>query len=321
MSALRRSKPGLVRGRRRGVPHVRPCRGFTLVEVLAAVAIAAVLLGGLVGVVRTSLASVEDSRARNATARTAEFAMDRMVRAVRGATVLLIPLGEDPDTGNSESVIEPGMLAVNLDPGLDRDLDGIADADNDGDGRIDEDLPGDSTNDGRAGVRGLDDDNSGITDVSFAGSRDDDETGFARDEDPINGVDDDDDGTVDEDPPADMNGDGAPGIASVDDDGDGSVDEGDVEDDDEDGTSNEDWYDVVAYFVSGSDLVERHPDPDPVDGSDYTERVIASPVVRFRVERLPGEGLRSTVVDLLIEVGTAPDTVTLQRRVRLAGAE
>ncbi|MEM7411297.1 MAG: prepilin-type N-terminal cleavage/methylation domain-containing protein [Myxococcota bacterium] len=302
-------------GQRRGA------HGFTLVELLAAVAIAAVLVGGLIGVVQTTLAASEDTRVRNDLAAQAEFAMDRIARAIRGSQVLLVPLDEDPSTGNSESIIEPGLLAVSLDPSLDLDQDGIADADNDGDGLVDEDLPGDSTNDARPGVRGIDDDNSGITDVSFAGSRDDDETGFVRDEDPINGLDDDGDGSIDEDPPADMNGDGAPGVAGVDDDGDGSVDEGDVADDDEDGTSDEDWYDVVAYFVSGQDLIERHPDLDPTDGTDYTERTIASPVVRFRVERLPRDGLRATVVDVLLELGSDPTTVTVQRRVRVAGAD
>ncbi len=46
------------------------------------------------------------------------------------------------------------------------------------------------------------------------------------DEDPIDGIDNDGDGSVDEDPPADANDDNKAGIADADDDGDGSIDEG-----------------------------------------------------------------------------------------------
>ena len=51
--------------------------------------------------------------------------------------------------------------------------------------------------------------------------------------DPINGIDDDGDGSIDEDPPADTNGDGCAGVCGVDDDGDGIDDEGARHDDDE----------------------------------------------------------------------------------------
>ena len=58
-----------------------------------------------------------------------------------------------------------------------------------------------------------------------------------------------------------LNDDGAPGIAGVDDDGDGSIDEGDVADDDEDGQSDEDWYDPVVFYLSGSAVIERRAYP------------------------------------------------------------
>lgn len=65
----------------------------------------------------------------------------------------------------------------------------------------------------------------------------------------------------DEDPPLDLNLDGAPGIAGVDDDGDGQVDEGGAMDDDEDGMANEDGYDFQTYRHVASRILElTHPD-------------------------------------------------------------
>lgn len=294
--------------------------GFTLIEVLLAAAITAVLLTSLGSVVTNSLDVNDEVRLRNALTRDARFAMGRMIRAVNRTRVLLVPMAEDPNTMNSESLIEPGLLAVSLDPYLDRDLDGFSDADNDRDGLVDEDLPRDSSNDGKPGIIGIDDDNSGIADFSFAGDRDDDETGFIGDEDPIDGADNDGDGAIDEDPPADMNGDGAPGVAGVDDDGDGLFDEGNPEDDDEDGTSDEDWYDVVVYFLSGTDLIERTPDLDPNDGTDFTERVIAENVSLFRVERRDRGSNRADLVEISIEVSQANASVALTQRTRVGGA-
>jgi hypothetical protein len=53
-------------------------------------------------------------------------------------------------------------------------------------------------------------------------------------------IDNDKDGSFDEDPPGDANGDGCPGVCGVDDDGDLLIDEGDPADDDEDGKIDED---------------------------------------------------------------------------------
>ncbi len=273
----------------------------------------------LAGVVRNALAVNDDSQERNRLARDGRFALSRIVRIVGTTRRLLVPLAEDAGTPYSESLIDPGMLAVSLPPEVDRDLNGIADADNDADGRVDEDWPRDATNDGKPGIIGIDDDNSGITDVSLAGSADDDETGLFADEDPVNGTDDDGDGTVDEDAPADMNGDGAPGVALVDDDGDGSVDEGSADDDDEDGTADEDWIDAVVYFLSGSQLLERFPNLDPTDGTDYTERILAENVSTFRIERLPRGTNRAELVDITLELSTGESSVRFQQRVRVGG--
>ena len=107
--------------------------------------------------------------------------------------------------------LPPGALAVTLDRTRDLDDDGFADADNDRDGRIDEDVPADASNDQEPGLYLLDDNNDGMVDPSWMPSGDDDEGGF-QNEDPIDGVDNEPDGAFDEDPPADMNGDGAPGV-------------------------------------------------------------------------------------------------------------
>ena len=65
-------------------------------------------------------------------------------------------------------------------------------------------------------------------------------------------ADNDGDGKFDEDLPADMNNDGAPGIAGIDDNLDGVVDNGAVADDDEDGSVDEDKCDGVDNDGDGS---------------------------------------------------------------------
>lgn len=302
-------------------PLCLPARGFTLIEIMIAVTVGALLMISLGGVIANALNANDAARTRNQLAGEARLALQRMVQSVQDTSALLIPMVEDSSTGNSESLIDPGVLAVTLNPLLDRDLDGFADADNDGDGLVDEDLPSDSSNDNSPGLVGIDDDNSGIADISFAGAGDDDETGslFGAGEDPINGLDDDGDGSIDEDPPADMNGDGAPGIALFDDDGDGAIDEGSAEDDDEDGISNEDWLDVVVYFLSGTKLIERFPNLNPTSGTDYTERTIAEHVSQFRVERLPRGSNRVDLVAIALELTNQDVRVTVEQQVRVGG--
>lgn len=233
-----------------------------------------------------------------------------MQRAIENTIVLVVPQEEHFGTSNLESVREPGVIAVALDPTIDRDGNGVPDADNDGDGRIDEDFPRDANNDDAPGIRGVDDDNNGITDVALFGNRDDDETrnSISGDEDPINGLDDDGDDAIDEDPPADMNGDGAPGIAGVDDDGDGTIDEGSANDDDEDGLVDEDWLDTVVFRLIGTNLFERTPVPwdqnqsGSITGRDYVEQIIAENVTSFVVRRIasPEGGLPIVEIDLVL---------------------
>ncbi len=292
--------------------------GLSLIELTLAIAILALLVAGLGNVTLTALEASDHGRARNASARDAQFAMQRILAATARAPGLLIPQVDGTATMINESVRQPGVLGLRLDPTLDRNRDGFVDVDNDHDGRVDEDWPRDISNDGRPGLRDLDDNNDGQVDFAIAGvGDDDDKTIGLADEDPIDGVDNERDGSIDEDPPADMNGDGAAGIALVDDDGDGSIDEGAASDDDEDGVSDEDWVDAVAFFLQGTNLRERMPTLDPASGSSYVERTIAENVTLFRVERLPRGSRRFELLDLTLEIGAGDAAIQIRTRARI----
>ncbi|MDX1528400.1 MAG: prepilin-type N-terminal cleavage/methylation domain-containing protein [Gammaproteobacteria bacterium] len=308
--------------------------GFTLTEVLVTVVILALILVGIAGVLEQTLRAESATRERNDLTRQARFAMDRMTAAVSATRYLMLPLAENPGTVWSESVREPGVLAVTLDPTLDRDNDGWADGNNDKDfldinqnavrdpgepERIDEDPHDDISNDSAPGIVGIDDDGDGLTDEGSQ-SADDDEDGQS-DEDRMDGVDNDGDGSVDEDTHADRNKDDQPGVAGVDDDLDGQIDEGSgvsaKQNDDEDDLNQEDWLDAVVYFLSGATLVERMPNVNPLNGNDFTERVIADNVTRFRVERVPQGAGRAVLVDISLDLSGENSTVELHTRVRV----
>lgn len=315
--------------------------GFTMIEMLTAVAITSLLVAATAGVMGEVMSIHGATTERNALARDARFAMYRMTHAVRQTRVLMLPYPDKqstpfrehvrdqtippspPETG---SVFASAVLAVTQDETVDLDGDGVPDADNDGDGLIDEDLWGDITRDYAPGIIGIDDDADGWFDEVFCCWWDDDEGFFGGDEDPINGIDDDGDGWIDEDFSGDMNGDGQPGIAGVDDDGDSLIDEGGSWDDDEDGTSDEDTRDPVVFYLVGNELTERTPMPfdvdgdSDVDGRDYIESTIAENVTRFRVERVPPTAGGDQLVDLTLELtGPGSDSITLQTRVRVGG--
>jgi prepilin-type N-terminal cleavage/methylation domain-containing protein len=321
-----------------------PQHGFTLVEMLMALAIGSILLLALNGVVARGLQTQDAVQAKNDLTQQAHFAMEEMVRAVSHSRRLLLPLADKtpttlvenireqtnpPSTPPAGSVLATAVLAVTLPATSDLDGNGTPDADNDGDGRLDEDLPADTDNDGKPGIRGIDDDGNGIIDYSLSPIADDDESmDLAQNEDHINGLDDDGDGIIDEDPGADSNGDGCAGVCGVDDDGDGALDEGATADDDEDGSSDEDWYDPVVFYLSSDTLVQRIPVPWDTDasgtvtGSDFIVNTLAENVTRFRVERIPQQGDRAVPVDLTLEL-TNPETtetVSLTTRVRVGGA-
>ena len=307
--------------------------GFTVLELLISLAIAAMLLTAMAGLVDTALNTRDDTRRGSDALQDARFAMQRMIEAARNTERLLVPLADNPNTNwrehvreqtvpasppEGDSTLATAVLAVTLDPEADLNEDGIKDGDNDGDGRVDEDTNDDNTEDRQSGIIGIDDNGNGAVDEG--GESDNDEDGVNSD-DPIDGIDNDGDGSIDEDFRQDNNGDGAPGIAGVDDDNDGSVDEGNMADDDEDGLRNEDWLDVVAFYLNGSTLIERRPNFNAADGIDFTEHVIAENVTRFRVERIPDTGKRAALVDLTLEL-TPPGglPVSLTTRVRVGGA-
>ena len=315
--------------------------GYTLVEILAVAAITAVLVSGLMGVVSGALGAHRDSHERNALARDARFAMERMVRAVSRTHRLLLPRVDDPATNWREHVREQSLppappegdstfatavLAVTLARDVDLDANGIPDADNDGDGAIDEDLPADNHHDFAPGISGIDDDGDGAIDE---GSGDDDDEDGATDEDPQGGGDEDGDGSVDEDTASDMNGDGCPGLCGVDDDESGQIGGGNSDNDDEEPGTFEDWLDVVAFQLVGDTLVERTPVPwnedgidtpnGPIDGRDFVVSEIAENVRFFRVERVAQADLRAQLVDLTLTLATEKASVTVRSRVRVGG--
>jgi len=284
----------------------RDVAGFSLLELLVTVAVAGVLMAGLAGVVGQTLAQWAYAGGRQELLRQGHYALERMVDAVAATQRLLIPRVDDPLTGHDESLRD--VLALTLDPALDRDGDGYADADNDRDLRVDEDIPADNNRDGGPGIVGLDDDGDGVVDegVMPAAAEDNDEDGQLS-EDWVDGVDNDGDGTVDEDLPKE-NFNSASGAGAVDNDGDGQA--------------HEDWLDTVAFFVraDGTALMERSPNPGAVDGTDYSERPIAEAAwISLAVQRLAvGDPARGplVVIDLTLS-DNAGETLHLQARVRV----
>mgnify|MGYP001821088529 CR=1 FL=1 len=323
------------------MPSSRSQTAFTLVELLTALALSALILAATTGLVNNVLSTDDVVAERNELIRQARFAMQRMTRAVAETDYLFLPQPDKPDTDWRENVREEtvpasppegsstkatAVLAVALGPSTDLDANGIPDADNDGDGRINEDLPPDIANDFDPGIHLIDDGGNGQVDEGVFVDWDDDERLNSVDEDPVNGIDDDGDGAVDEDPGADANGDSKPGIAGVDDDGDGQIDEGDPADDDEDGTVDEDWLDAVVFYLQGDSLIERHPVPwdetanGQITGRDFVENVIAEGVTRFRVERSATSSGDVQLVNLTLELtGAAGESVSLTARVRSGG--
>lgn len=318
--------------------------GFSLIELLVAVMLAAVLMAGLGGVAGLATSTQDTVHERNELTRQARFAMEQMVQVVSHSGRLLLPLADNPATNWHENVREEkvpasppeapstratAVLSITLPRYFDLDGDGFADSDNDGDGLIDEDIGGDNNADAAPGIYLIDDNGNGIADDSIAVDPvyDNDEDNVDREE-ILNGVDDDSDGNIDEDLANDMNSDSNSGVQGVDDDGDGVVDEGNKNDDDEDGKSGEDWYDSLVFYLDNGVLKQRIPVPWDEDasgivtGADFIVQSLAENVTHFRVERLPPKGKRPLLIDLTLEL-TSPvtaESVSLHNRVRLGGA-
>ena len=168
----------------------------------------------------------------------------------------------------------------------------------------------------------------GIKDFAASPDGDDDESNdLSQSEDPLNGIDDDGDGSIDEDPAADMNADGCAGVCGVDDDTDGTIDEGSVDDDDDYGQADEDWYDPLVSYLDNGVLKQRNPVPwdetgtNGITGMDFIISDIAKNVTRFRVERVDN-ATTLQLVDITLEL-TDPGSgefISLQTRVRVGGA-
>ena len=317
--------------------------GFTLIELLISVAIAVVLIAAMDGIIDHVLKVNAFSRIKNNNIQNTHFAMQRMVEVVSKSPRLLLPMSDNSSTSFREnvreqtvpasppetgSILATAVLAVTLPLEFDLDSDGFPDADNDKDGLVDEDLPADIHNDGKAGIRDFDDDGNGTKDFFLSPAGDDDESNdLAQSEDPVDLFDDDGDGNIDEDPPADNNGDGAAGIIGIDDDNDGSIDEGSANDDDEDGISDEDWLDPIVYYLNNGALIERIAVPwdenssGGIDGQDFIESTLAENVTLLRFERVAVSVLnRAQIIDITLEL-TPPDgeAYRLHTKVRVSG--
>ena len=302
--------------------------GFSLTELLLAMVFGALLLGALAGISRLTLATHDSVSSRQALNREALEVMQRITGAVAASPGLLLPLQDNPATTAIAENIR-SVLAIRLDHTTDLDGNGVPDADNDGDGRFDEDPPADVTNDAAPGIVGIDDDNDGTVDESGITNSDDESATI--DDDPVNGVDDAPLQSflciVDEDPGADANGDGCPGICGVDDNGDGTVDNGSVNDDDEDGRSDEDWIDPVVFYQRGTQLILRTPVPwdqdgnGQVDGRDFVESVLTDRLETFRVQRQPDGSGGVALVDITLTLRDprSGESITLGSRLRVGG--
>ncbi len=144
--------------------HPSACEyGYTLVELLLAMALAVILLAGLGGVAGQITRTHDQVTDRNALNRQARFALDQVVHAVSHSSFLMLPYNDKDWSGGIEENIHE-VLAVTQDRVTDLDADGTPDADNDGDGRFDEDSPADWTNDAATGIYLVDDDLDGSID-------------------------------------------------------------------------------------------------------------------------------------------------------------
>ena len=283
--------------------------GVTLLELLLALAAGGALLVAIGGFLGNTINTWEIHRNKHALHQQMAFTMQRMQQMVKNSPRVLIPQVDDG------AKRERSILALEMPHSIDRNNDKIADADNDADGRINEDMGKDMTNDGAAGIVGIDDDGDGTADE---GSHQDNDEDNQANEDSIDGIDNDGDGLIDEDADEDMNSDDSPGIKDVDDDGDGKVDEGKKKDDDEDGKRNEDWLDIMLYRLDGNRIIERMPTIGASDGADYTERTLTSNVTGFSVVR---RTLGTTaLIDINVSLALGSESLTSTLTVRLGGA-
>lgn len=255
----------------------RQCkRGLTLIELLISMTIIALLGSVATATLHSCLEAHRYGSSRSALYREGVLIMERMTSQVRNCTFLLIP---------NNSLRSRDILAFS----------GTVNDDNDyyfGDPlfpRVDEDCKKDMNDDGKPGIKGIDDD--GDLSVDEDSDDNDDEGGSADNEDPLDGLDNDVDGNVDEDCDDDMNKDGEPGVKNMDDDGDGAIDEGDHNDDDEDGEKNEDCLNATLYYHFGGNELRERPAPYPAGSTAPAATTLSDRVSDFTVVYYP-TGLR-----------------------------
>ena len=234
-------------------------RGLSLIELLTAITIFAIIAVGATGLLSSALDSSSYGEKRYSLYREGLIIMQRRTGQANRCTFLHIPNAQSTDRD---------MLAVS---GFTND---------DGDNyfndalfpRIDEDTASDMTSNNAPGLDNIDDDNDGSIDETNL--KDDDED-HADDEDPLDGLDNDGDGNIDEDLPPDVTNDGEPGIANIDDDGDGSIDEGFGNDDDEDGSRDEDPLNPLLYFWESGNSTLKEKDANSGQTTVLSTRVTA----------------------------------------------
>ncbi|MDH3274233.1 MAG: prepilin-type N-terminal cleavage/methylation domain-containing protein, partial [Gammaproteobacteria bacterium] len=85
--------------------------GFTLVELLIAVALGALIVSGVSAVMGELAQTQAAIQERNRLTENGRFAMQRMVRTVRESQYLFLPLPDKPDTDWRENVREETVPA------------------------------------------------------------------------------------------------------------------------------------------------------------------------------------------------------------------
>ena len=234
-------------------------KGLSLIELLTAITIFAIIAVGATGLLSAALDSSSYGDKRYALYREGLIIMERLTGQVKRCTFLLIP---NAHTATRDIIAVSGFTN---DDGDNYFNDALFP-------RIDEDLNSGMSDDAKSGIASIDDDGDGSTDEANAAEDDEDE---AVNEDKLDGQDNDGDGNVDEDVADDTNQDGAAGIESMDDDGDGSADEGLAEDDDEDGQANEDSLDPLLYFWESGNSTLKEKDANSGQTTVLSTRVTA----------------------------------------------
>ena len=85
--------------------------GFTIVELLTAVALAALIFAAISGLVNNVFYASDTVDERNRLLQQARFAMDRIVRATSHSPKLLLPFPDNPGTDWPENIREQTIPA------------------------------------------------------------------------------------------------------------------------------------------------------------------------------------------------------------------